>query len=190
METKKLSRSEQGAETKRRLTESALRLFAEKGYNNVSIADICGQVGVTVGVFYHYFKTKSDIVRLISQEGNEKTKAYVFQTQDPISRIAEILHYFACITADVGKDAMSVIITPANDLIYTNNAAAKTTLALVQEGQHQGVIDPGTDAVDLVKMLFAVVWGVICLWCQERSDMDLVEDMDKSVELALRALRA
>ena len=70
-ETKKRTRSEQAAYTKKNLTEAAIRLFAERGYHNVSIADICSSVGVTVGVFYHYFKTKSDVYRAVSTDTDE-----------------------------------------------------------------------------------------------------------------------
>ena len=56
--------------TKRQLQAQASRekifvtaqiLFSEKGYNNVSVADICKKAGVSVGLFYNYFKSKSDI---------------------------------------------------------------------------------------------------------------------------------
>lgn len=187
---KKLSRSQQGAETKRKLTETALTLFAQKGYNNVSIADICGKVGVTVGVFYHYFRTKSDVFMNISLDGNEKVKSYRFQGGTTLEKIAELLDYYARITQDIGRDTMSVIITPANGLMYTGNYAAKLTASLLEEGQEKGEIVRTATPEAQVRMIFAIVWGIICLWCQGKTDDDLRAAMNESLAPALKGLKA
>ena len=186
---KKMTRSQQGAETKRKLTETALTLFAQKGYNNVSIADICGQVGVTVGVFYHYFRTKSDVFKNISLDGNEKVKNYCFQGETSLEKIAELLDYYAQITQEIGRDTMSVIITPANSLMYTGNYAAKLTASLLEEGQKKGEINSSFPPEVQVRMLFAIVWGIICLWCQHKTDDDLRIAMNESLTPALNGLK-
>lgn len=186
---KKLTRSQQGAETKRKLTETALTLFAQKGYNNVSIADICSSVGVTVGVFYHYFRTKSDVFMGISLDGNEKMRAYRFNSDTTLEKIAELLDYYAQITQEIGRDTMSVIITPANGLMYTGNYAAKLTAALLEEGQRNGEITRSSTPEVQVRMLFAIVWGIICLWCQGKTDDDLRVAMNESIAPALKGLK-
>ena len=48
--------------TKRDILETAERLFAEKGWNDVNIEDIVKEVGVTRGAFYHYFKSREDLI--------------------------------------------------------------------------------------------------------------------------------
>ena len=186
---KKLTRSQQGAETKRKLTETALTLFAQKGYNNVSIADICGKVGVTVGVFYHYFRTKSDVFKDISLDGNEKIKAYRFHSENTVDRITELLDYYALITQEIGRDTMSVIITPANNLMYTGNYAAKLTASLLEEGQKKGEVNTKYPPEVQVRMLFAIVWGIICLWCQGKTDDDLRIAMNESLAPTLEGLK-
>ncbi len=44
------------------LLDSAQQLFFEKGYQKTSVNDIIEEVGVAKGTFYHYFKTKSDLL--------------------------------------------------------------------------------------------------------------------------------
>ena len=44
--------------THRQITESALALFSQKGYESTSVAEICAQAQVSKGAFYHHFKTK------------------------------------------------------------------------------------------------------------------------------------
>lgn len=51
----------QAKASREKIFKTAQLLFSEKGYNNVSVADICKEAGVSVGLFYNYFKSKSDI---------------------------------------------------------------------------------------------------------------------------------
>ena len=51
----KQSRSEA---TYRRLLAAAEDLFARHGYEEVSVAQICADAGVTKGAFYHHFPSK------------------------------------------------------------------------------------------------------------------------------------
>ena len=47
---------------RRRLVEAAVRLFAEKGYENASVSEIVAAAGVTKGSMYHYFQAKDDLL--------------------------------------------------------------------------------------------------------------------------------
>src|SRR5699024_611261 len=48
--------------TKRFLQEKAFHLIEKKGYDNVTVDEICKELGLTKGAFYYYFKSKSDIL--------------------------------------------------------------------------------------------------------------------------------
>ena len=47
---------------RRRLVEAAVRLFAEKGYENASVSEIVAAAGVNKGSLYHYFQAKDDLL--------------------------------------------------------------------------------------------------------------------------------
>src|SRR5437867_3240817 len=49
-------------ETKDKLLKSALQLVWEEGLGSASVDDICEKAGVRKGSFYHFFKTKADLV--------------------------------------------------------------------------------------------------------------------------------
>ncbi len=49
-------------ERKTELLNTAQKLFYSKGYENTSVADIIEKVGIAKGTFYHYFKTKEDLL--------------------------------------------------------------------------------------------------------------------------------
>ncbi|WP_300427612.1 TetR/AcrR family transcriptional regulator [uncultured Thalassolituus sp.] len=52
---------------RRRLLESALGVFAEKGIDGTVIDDFISAAGVSRGTFYNYFKTPSDLVTAIGE---------------------------------------------------------------------------------------------------------------------------
>lgn len=49
------SRSEQAAETRKKLIETAKKSFSENGYNNTSIRSLSKSMGVSESLLYHYF---------------------------------------------------------------------------------------------------------------------------------------
>ena len=51
----------QAAASKKKIFDTAQALFATYGYENVTVADICEDAGVSVGLFYNYYNSKSDI---------------------------------------------------------------------------------------------------------------------------------
>lgn len=61
--------TEQGRERRQQLLDCAATLFAERGYANTRVADICTAAGVAKGLFYWYFENKEelfvDLVRLM-----------------------------------------------------------------------------------------------------------------------------
>ncbi len=58
-----LSRQQQKSrETKEKIFQAAKRILQKKGYEELSIKNICEEAGVSNGSFYHHFKTKDDLL--------------------------------------------------------------------------------------------------------------------------------
>jgi TetR/AcrR family transcriptional repressor of nem operon len=57
----KVSR-EQMAENRRRILDAASRLFREKGFDAVSVAEVMNAAGLTHGGFYGHFSSKDDLI--------------------------------------------------------------------------------------------------------------------------------
>ena len=54
-----------GLDTKSNIFNAALRLFAEKGYENVSVRDIADAVGIKAASIYNHYECKEQILELI-----------------------------------------------------------------------------------------------------------------------------
>jgi protoporphyrinogen oxidase/AcrR family transcriptional regulator len=73
---------------------TALRLFGEKGYENVSVDEIIAATGTSKGTFYHYFRGKEEIVaelgnmqRDVIRQWNARTPAQVKSLEGHINRL-------------------------------------------------------------------------------------------------------
>lgn len=55
--------------TKRKIFETSMRLFAEKGYDATSVEDITEAVGVAKGTLYYHFSSKEEIFNFLVEEG-------------------------------------------------------------------------------------------------------------------------
>ncbi len=55
-------------ERRQELIAVAERLFADKGYENTAVSDIVKDIGVGQGTFYHYFRSKEDILCAVAEK--------------------------------------------------------------------------------------------------------------------------
>jgi AcrR family transcriptional regulator len=80
-----------GEERRAQLLATATRLFAERGYDPTSVADIVAAMGVGKGVFYWYFPSKeellAEILRSSQLQVRRAQQAAIADEPDPVRRI-------------------------------------------------------------------------------------------------------
>ncbi len=69
-------------ERRQELIEAAERLFTERGYDDTAVSDIVKEIKVGQGTFYHYFRSKEDILGAVAEK-------QVAPLAEEISRIAK-----------------------------------------------------------------------------------------------------
>ena len=57
--------------TKRKIFETSMKLFAEKGYDATSVEEITATVGVAKGTLYYHFSSKEEIFNFLLEEGTK-----------------------------------------------------------------------------------------------------------------------
>ena len=58
-------------DTKERIMEAALELFAQNGYLGTSMSDIAGRLGITKAALYKHYAGKQEILDRIVERMNE-----------------------------------------------------------------------------------------------------------------------
>lgn len=79
--------------TKQDILEAAMRLFSERGLENVNIEDVVKEVGVTRGAFYHYFKSREELIAGVMYKSFECDNTYLLADQQEGLNALEKLHF-------------------------------------------------------------------------------------------------
>lgn len=83
------------AATRTQILNSAMQLFAEKGYAHTTTRNIATAAGLSVGLMYHYFDSKESLLRavfdFVMARIDERITA-VLQTSPPGTIITNLLH--------------------------------------------------------------------------------------------------
>lgn len=67
---------EQAAENRERILDAATRLFRERGFDGIGVADLMKEVGLTHGGFYGHFASKEDLMAKACQRAIERALTY------------------------------------------------------------------------------------------------------------------
>lgn len=78
-------------DTKERIMETALELFAEKGYLGTSMNDIAKQLGFTKAALYKHYTSKQEILNRIVERMNETDYERAKQFEIPEGNLTEIV---------------------------------------------------------------------------------------------------
>lgn len=96
---------QQAEENRKKIIESAGRLFRERGFDGVSLIDLMGAAGLTHGGFYANFKSKDELAVLacdqVLENACKEWQAIAENDGEALSRILE--HYLTtCQSSDIG----------------------------------------------------------------------------------------
>lgn len=79
------------------ITDAAIEIFAEKGYNQARVSDIARRAGVADGTIYLYFKNKEDLLLSVFEEKMDELLSGLGEalstSDDPVKRIRAFAHY-------------------------------------------------------------------------------------------------
>ena len=72
-----MKREEKNQQTQRRIMDSALAEFAEKGHGGSSVNTICAAQGISKGIIYHYFENKDELYLACVEECFQRLTAHL-----------------------------------------------------------------------------------------------------------------
>ncbi|MCH7959586.1 MAG: TetR/AcrR family transcriptional regulator [Candidatus Hydrogenedentes bacterium] len=100
-------------EAQTRLLESAIKLFASKGYDGASIREIVRDAGVTRPVLYYYFKNKEDLFcSIVEQQFGlfDEQVDTILRTESGCRNRLKALIQFTFESASVAPDLVRMIL--------------------------------------------------------------------------------
>ncbi|MEQ8198735.1 MAG: TetR/AcrR family transcriptional regulator [Clostridiaceae bacterium] len=198
----KMLRKEKAIFTKNKVFGAAIELINEKGYDNVTVSEICKKAGVAKGTFYVHYKSKEDIVK--ESYYSDMSEFVLKQYNDLISKDKNMN-----IKDRIGKFLISELMF-ANYVGYTMTCRAYVTnLAecisesskhnerreftgelkkLILEGTNQKVFETDQTAEEIFLYLESFVRGLMASWCFANSEFDIVKKGEKYISEILKGL--
>jgi AcrR family transcriptional regulator len=101
-------------QTRAALVDAAARLFAEKGYDKTTVADIAAAADVSTRTFFAYFRAKEDVL-FAGTDQRLKAIAEAFDTvqaDSPLEAVHRILEHVLAASDDLSSpDRLAIMLT-------------------------------------------------------------------------------
>ena len=165
-------------ERRKELIDTAARLFAERGFESVSVRDILAEVNGAPGMFYYYFKSKQDIYLAtmedyISEKLDRKCAlmedaAMPFEERRAMlsDMIAQDIHGYAERFSTTGDETISDLSYRMYDLVQMVSKLINPYAVFMLQGIREGKIENRLDVTEEnaeAKAAFVLygLWGLI-----------------------------
>ncbi|MFB9965374.1 TetR/AcrR family transcriptional regulator [Sinosporangium siamense] len=175
--------ADEAAATRKALLHAALEVFAERGFNGASLADITARAGVTRGAAYHHFRDKSALyLSTLSELWDEATGRIWAELEGdapPADRLrAFLVRFITEMEADpVVRRLLSVTIlaneaVPVHDTGMADKRAAtkEQTARLTTLFAESGLpLRPGVAPETAALTVISALNGVAITWLMDQS---------------------
>lgn len=144
------------------------------GFRDARISDIAAQAGTSYGVFYHYFKTKEEILgeifTVITGEMFTASRPSVGVASDPFSRIMEANRTYLAVARRNARliaviEEMAIREPYFRDLkLQIREPFLRRNAAGIRSLQSRGIADSGLDPDLAASLLGGMVENFTLLW--------------------------
>ena len=191
---RELSRQQmKSKETKARIFKAAKNILRKKGYEELSIKNICEEAGVSNGSFYHHFKTKDDLLSYYIEEQpgiNPDLSELPADAKDAKETIIYVYINYVRYCEELGVEFMSNYYTPKNQslnpLIRTERPYPIVTVQnYIRKCIDAGIIAPKVSLDALSTDIRMIVIGNVFEWCLKQGKADFEENIRRSLKIYL-----
>ena len=135
-------------ERKREIIDTAAALFNKKGYEQCSVNDILNAIGIAKGTFYHYFRSKEEVLNAVVDQTSGQIEKRIRQAAErrDLSPEDKLLKVFLAMRADHSKEKALIeeMHKTENALMHQKTLVSFVTLltpilaSVVEEGNRDG----------------------------------------------------
>lgn len=197
-----LLRKEKSILTKNKLFETAIELIKEKGYDNVTISEICEKAGVAKGTFYVHYKAKEDIIKesyysdmsqfVLKQYNNLISQDKRMSIKNKIEKflLSELMfsnHVGCTMTCRAYVTNLTECILE-NSKHFERREFTKELKILILQGIDHKVFNTNQTVEEVFLYLESFVRGLMASWCFSNGEFDIVKKGEKYIGKILESL--
>ncbi|HGE72347.1 TPA: TetR/AcrR family transcriptional regulator [Candidatus Poribacteria bacterium] len=188
-------------EKRKRILDSAIKVFAKTGYSDARIQDVAEEAGVSHGTVYIYFKNKDALFMSIFQEILGELIQYISSeiqkeknAEDKIRRIISMQLDIIEENPDLTKLILIEFPRSGNFLNDSNTNVLSRYIDLISDVLKQG-IDEGIFSIEMrtevtATMIYAGIQGIATRWILDGMGYSL-KAMEKSIaDILLNGLKS
>ncbi|MEG1206896.1 MAG: TetR/AcrR family transcriptional regulator [Angelakisella sp.] len=179
---------EKQSKKRKEIALKAIPLIDQYGFNNISVADLCKKMNISVGSFYHYFKDKNDVIMelffLIDNYYKNYVEEQIKQSDNKLYAIKVFCMKYGYYSMNCGLEVCRQIsLVPL--MSYDNQFMSKSRYmnflltSIIKEGQEKKQITTQYTAEQLSDLILAMIRGYCFDWCKKNAEYDIV----KAIEL-------
>lgn len=181
------------------IMQKGMRLLKEKGFQNVTIANLCQETGIARPTFYSHFNSKNSLVAeyyecaylfsadtqnwILSAFTNWESivrlqMAYIQNTSD-IEQVELISHYLTYKLTVTDEEYTSAFPQDMEEEVEA------LLIALIKKAQNAGEIRNGSEARYLGKAIMSLQLGNLFSWCASKGNVDRYKNLFWELEAIL-----
>ena len=185
-----LSRQQQKSrETKEKIFQAAKRILQKKGYEELSIKNICEEAGVSNGSFYHHFRTKDDLLSYYIEDQptiNPDLLELPENAAGVREGIIQVYLNYVKYCRELGVEFMSGYYDTKNQAL---NAAIRTerpypivtVQTYVEKAIAAGIVSLNVKIDEFTTDIRMIVIGNVFEWCLRNGEADFEGNMSRSL---------
>lgn len=188
-------RKMQGEKTRRRILHAALDLMRERGYDKVSVRDICGAAGITTGAFYYHFSSKETLLEYGFAPLDDYMRAALAgeEQEPPERRLRAILSAYAGFMEEnqslLGRYYQRRIAEPDTRSMDASRYTLRAMLDCFRQAEQEGLLVTGHTPEWVADFCFRHFRGVVVDWILHQYGYSLRERMQEDYQLFVALFR-
>ncbi|MBE6888169.1 MAG: TetR/AcrR family transcriptional regulator [Ruminococcaceae bacterium] len=158
-----------------KILNAAWKLFEEKGYEETTVDEIIEATQTSKGTFYHYFKSKEDLLSLFSYIFDERYEELSKKLDVDMNSFDKLMvlcdECFSTIENDYSLELVARMYSShlfsknSKHLLDKNRIYYKLLRNVIAEGQQRGHIRDDLSPAEIIKAYTIAERGLIYDWC-------------------------
>jgi len=184
-------RAEKKNKLRGQILANAIQLFKERGFDEVTIDDVVGQLEISQATFFNYFPSK---IAILHQAAYDTVARYQEMLEDEVRRDAPTAEKITRLLAAMGrgietdKRFFHTLFTRSvlnfGD-VRVERILSELSAVLMREGQRRGEISPDYDPHELADIFMGTYYAIIMRWLNGDGLQSLVERLQRGAMIFL-----